>query len=462
MDGDILFSFRYLRIKGFWFVCSCSLLVILSACGPVTRHYVRVDHYLAQGKYHEADLLIEENREGYGKKNFVLYNLDRAMTLHLAGKYTESNRFLDVAERRIDQLYTKSITGETGAMLTNDNMLPYEGEDFEKAMINVISGLNYAYLGQLDDALVEMRKVDHKLNLLNDKYEKRNIYKEDAFARYLSGILYEAKGELNDAFIAYRKAFETYNDYREDYGTALLPTLPGDLLRVAEAIGLTEEFRFYRERFPNVTWVSQKDRDRQAEVVFLSYDGLSPVKEDFFIDAPVPDGEGGIYLIRVALPRYTRRLTDLAYAKIRLIGPRGEAVSQRTFLVEDIDAIATKNLDDRIARITIKAISRATTKYLAAHKIRENTKKDPLARVLTDLGTNLYSIVSEQSDKRSWRTLPGKIRMARLFVPPGSYTVSVSYYANEGELIASKEYQVAVNTGEKRFLSHRVLGRTLP
>lgn len=347
-------------------------------------------------------------------------------------------------------------------MLTNDNMLPYEGEDFEKAMINVISSLNYVYLGQLDEALVEMRKVDHKLNLLNDKYEQRNIYKEDAFARYLSGILYEAKGELNDAFIAYRKAFETYNDYWEDYGTVLLPTLPGDLLRVTEAIGLTEEFQFYRNKFPNVIWVSQNELDRQAELVFLSYDGLSPIKEDFFIDAPVPNGEGGFYFIRIALPRYINRLTDLVYTNIRLIGPQGEAASQRTFLVEDIEAIANKNLDDRIARITVKAIARATSKYLAAHKIRENTKENSLAKLLADLGTNIYSIVSEQSDKRSWRTLPGKIRMARLFVPPGPYTVSVDYYANAGGLIASKNYQVILKAGEKRFLSHRVLGHVLP
>jgi len=427
----------------------------------VTRHYVRVDRYIAEEKYIDADLLIEQNREGYGKKNIVLYNLDRGMTLHLAGRYTESNDFLDKAERRIDLLYTQSVTGETGAMLTNDNTLPYEGEDFEKVMINVIAGLNYVYLGDLDEALVEMRKVDHKLKILNDQYGERNIYKEDAFARYLSGIIYEAKGELNDAFIAYRKALETYDDYREDYGTVLLPTLPGDLLRVTEAIGLTEEFRFYRDRFQNITWVSQQERDRQAELVFISYDGLSPIKKDFFIDAPVPDGEGGIYLVRVAFPRYTRRLTDLAYADIQLTGPKGEVVSQRTFLVEDIEAIGKKNLDDRIARITVKAVARATAKYLVAHKIREKTKGDPLALFLTDLGTNIYSIVSEQSDKRSWRTLPGKIRMARLYVLPGSYTVSVRYSAQDGGLITSKKYQVELRAGEKRFLSHRVLGRAL-
>ena len=37
--------------------------------------------------------------------------------------------------------------------------------------------LNYVYLGKWDDALVEARKIDHKLNLYNDKYEKRMFIK---------------------------------------------------------------------------------------------------------------------------------------------------------------------------------------------------------------------------------------------------------------------------------------------
>src|SRR5207245_9403545 len=127
----------------------------------------------------------------------------RAMTHYLAGRYAESNAQLARAEDRIDALYTVSLHLEAGAFLTNDTTLPYEGEDFEKVMINVIAALNYVSLDRLDDALVEVRKVDQKLNVFNDRNEKKNVYKEDAFARYLSGILYEARGELNDALVAY-------------------------------------------------------------------------------------------------------------------------------------------------------------------------------------------------------------------------------------------------------------------
>lgn len=451
------------KIKGTGYFCqkvACPLfiLLILSSCAPVVQHYTLVDKYLSQGRYADADSVVEKYRDKYGARNAVLYYLDRAMTLHLSGRYAESNTYLEKAEARMEELYTKSITTETGAMLTNDNLLPYEGEDFEKVMVNVIGAINYVYLHEWDEALVEARKIDHKLNVLNDRYEKKNIYKEDAFARYLTGILYEARGELNDAFIAYRKAYETYVGYQKDYGTPLPPTLPGDLIRITDAMHLEEEHHLYTEMFPNTEWISEEELSRRGEVIFFSYDGRAPVKVDFFIDAPVPDGAGGFYYLRVALPKFVLRPGDLGYVDIKLTDSQGIVASRGMFLVEDIAAIAVKNLEDRTGRISAKAIARATAKFLVARELRKKVKDDPLARFLAEVGTDIYSMASEKSDKRSWQTLPAQIRMTRLAAPPGLYTMVVEYYATNHRLITRKTFPVSIKAGEKRFMSHRHVG----
>ncbi|GAF99605.1 unnamed protein product, partial [marine sediment metagenome] len=80
------------------------------------------------------------------------------------------------------------------------------------AMVNLFMALNYVGMGNWEGALVEARKVDNKLSVINSKYEeeKKNVYKEDGFIRFLMGALYEAEGEINDAFISYRKAEEIY------------------------------------------------------------------------------------------------------------------------------------------------------------------------------------------------------------------------------------------------------------
>lgn len=441
----------------------------VSGCGPAVQHYALVDAKLAQDNYPAADEIVEKNKEGYGARNAVLYYLDRGMLLHLSGRYVESNAFLAKAEDRIAELYTKSVTGEASAMLANDNTLPYEGEDFEKVLINVISALNYAFLGEGDEALVEARKVDHKLNLFNDRYEKKNIYKQDALAQYLSGILYEAKKEWNDAFISYRKAFDAYGVYRKNYGTPMPPVLPVDLLRVTAAIPLPEEHREYLRQFPDTPWMTQKEMNRRGEVVFLAYVGRSPVKEDVFIDAPVPDGQGGVHVLRVALPKFVPQPTRIHSVEIRLT-PEGDvpggdpSLSTTAFLAEDISAIAQKDLEDRVGRITAKAIARVTAKYLASREVRKEvsrrTDSDPLARFLTDLGTNIYSVASEQSDKRSWRTLPGEIRLARLSAPPGRYTLVADFLDSGGGRVAQKTFpSVILKPGGKTFLNYRVLGR---
>lgn len=448
-------------------------LTALSGCGPPVEQYVQVENFQARQQFAEADAVIVKHESGYGERNAVLYDFDRGMMLHLAGQYAQSNQYLARAEDRIDQLYTKSVSAETGAMLTNDNTLPYEGEDFEKVMINVFSALNYVYLGEWDEALVEARKVDHKLNLLNDQYLKKNVYKQDALAQYLSGILYEAKGEVNDAFISYRKADEAYGDDRKNYGTPMPPPLPADLLRTTAALGFTEEHQDYLNRFPDTPWMTEKELQSRAELIFISYTGRSPVKEDYFITAPVPDGRGGTYILRVALPKFVPLPDKVGTAEVHLIPADGEAasapgtggaISQQVFLAEDITAIAKKNLEDRIGRITAKAIARATAKYLASRAIRkgvEGTKgENSLAGFLADVGTNIYSLATEQSDKRSWRTLPDRIQMARLAAPPGTYTVEVEYYDRAGGLIERKTFpEMTLKAGEKRFLGYRILAR---
>lgn len=438
------------------FLISPFLFLILYACAPVS-HYVMVDQNLLDGNYNKADSIVEQYKEKYGSRNAVLYYMDRGMTLHLSGNYEKSNMYLSEAEKIVDDLYTKSITTESGAMLTNDNLLPYEGEDFEKVMLNLIMALNYVYLGKWDDALVEARKVDHKLNLYNDKYEKKNVYKEDAFARYLSGILYEYRGELNDAYISYSKAYTAYKDYRRSYGTPVPVFIGEDLLRLSKALGIYDEYKRYQVEFNNIKFRDIKEFQSNGEIIFICLLGKAPFKEDFFIDAPVPDVSKQLYYLRVALPRFTPQPSQIAYAKIYI---RSRNSEEKTYLMEDITAIARKNLDDRIGRITAKAIARVALKFTAA----QTAKKAATEKYGKDAGAlvggllNIASVATEQADKRSWRTLPDKIQMARIVLQPGNYNFEVHYIGAGGEVLEKKAFNdITIKAGGKRFVAQRII-----
>ncbi len=194
-------SILRLAKKALWY-CSAALSLLLAFCGTSTEFYRNVEANISQGKYYEAIEDVRNNRSAYGDKSKVLFSFDMGLLFHYAGEPDSSIKYFFAAEKEIEDLYTKSISLAALSFVLNDNVLPYEGEDFEKVLVNVFLALNYAEKGMMEDALVEARKVDLKLRQYVREYEGKNKYQEDAFIRYIAGAMYETEGEINDAFIS--------------------------------------------------------------------------------------------------------------------------------------------------------------------------------------------------------------------------------------------------------------------
>ncbi|WP_447972322.1 COG3014 family protein [Nitrospira sp. Kam-Ns4a] len=432
----------------------------LAACTPATSRYTLVEASLRARNPAQADLVIEQAKDEYRAQDRVLYLLDRGMTLHLAGRYAQSNQFLQEADEAIEALYTRRLRTETKAFLVNDTELPFEGASHEQVLINVVKALNYALLGNLTDALVEARLIDQRLNRLADRTTDRGAYREDPFARYLTGLLYEAARDLNNAFIAYRKAYDAYQAARSWLRVPVPPGLEADLLRITDALHLQEEHAGYRTQFPTASWQPYAETERLAQLVVISYNGRAPYKQDQFIDLPISFEalklvlltkgilgasnqssqdrramESVLYglngrVVRVALPRLVRQPTDVAYDEISLAGSRG-TYTAKTDLVHDLGAAAEKTLSDQYAQITLKAVARAAVKFTLAEGVSYGAQAaagrdaGPLVGLVVNMVAKTLAVASEEADKRSWRTLPDQIQIARVWVPPGVYQVRV-------------------------------------
>ena len=421
-------------------------VVLLAGCGPSVDRYLLIDASLRAHDPKGADAIVQQAEKEYGEKGRVLYGMDRGMVLHLAGEYQQSNAALEEAEEELDRLYTRKIRTETLAFMTNDTALPYEGDPYEQVLINVLKALNYAELGQWQDALVEARRIDHRLNVLSDRTRDKNAYRDDGFARYLSGILYEVTGDVNNAFIAYRKAYETFDVARSWSHTAVPSQLRQDLLRTAEALHFTQELAEYRSLFPDTKWETSVALQQLAQVIVISYNGRAPRKEDQFLDLPISGDALQLVLlnrgvsqfnrqpnrgmdtlfyglngrvVRVALPRLVPQKTHIAVDTVSLIPENGSQVMVRTELVNNVTALADKALSERMAGITAKALARAGTKFATAEAIDAG----PLVGLVVGLLTKGFAVASEEADKRSWQTLPDEIHLGRVWVPPGRYQV---------------------------------------
>ena len=111
----------------------------------------------------------------YPENNAVSMHLDLGLLQHFAGEYRASANSLLNAERLIQEAFTRSITENIATFLLNDNVREYPGEDFEDIYINIFNALNFFKLGDIDGALVEIRKLtlqSGKLAQLANRHER--------------------------------------------------------------------------------------------------------------------------------------------------------------------------------------------------------------------------------------------------------------------------------------------------
>lgn len=433
---------------------------VLSACGPNLNHYRKLNEQLVAQNYEAALEYQRKGKNDYAKRDRLLYYLDEGLLAHYADHYDESNASLLKAERIMADLYTRSVSKEAMSFLINDTANDYRGEDFEAALVNLFLAINYVQLGQLDEALVEARKVDSKLNTFNDQYPagKKNIYKEDAFIRYLMGILYAASGEVNDAFISFRKAEHIYRkDYKPNYGVSPPATLIEDLLWSAAEMDFQGEYSRFRKMYPEIATSFKEKTSDEALVYFIQYNGKGAEKVERSIFVPMPDK----YMVKLAYPEFIRPAYNVTGVQISLTNMGNKKLYQTySHVMENISAIAEKNLKNRIGRIMAKTVARVTAKYLAAKAAEKKALKDgdkDLAKIIK-YTFQTYMIAFEIADIRHWRLLPAEIQVGRARLPPGRYEGTIQLLSRNGNTITSQPVApFSLAKGETKIVTFRTL-----
>jgi hypothetical protein len=413
-------------------------VLLLGGCAGSRDALRAIDDDVAQGRFDDARAQLHAREHAYGEKNAVLYNMDMGALFHYSAMPESSTTYLLAAERQIEELYTKSISAQAMSVLLNDNVLPYEGEDFEKVMINVFAALNFAQQGEADEALVEARKVDLKLREFAKQYEGKNRYQEDAFIRYIAGVLYESAGERNDAFISYRKAYEAYAVYEREYGTKAPSFLLNDLVRTAHYRSLGGE-------------EASAQRSRQGDLLLVVYAGLGPVKAETRPTVSVAGEDGRIHTFQIALPTFVPRLTVPRTYRITATSP-SDTTHGTAEVAQNITAIAARCLEDRLGMIYLKSGGRAVLKFLAAEKAKAEMasgRRSVLENLLGSLAVDVAVGLTEQADIRTWRTLPAQIHLFRVALPPGAYTIAAA--SSDGGF-DSRDATVTVRAGRTSFL----------
>jgi len=456
------------------FLCA-AVAVLLVGCGQTqmvnTMGQVR-SHMLSRNYQAALAVLRQSKEKGFKEQDRVVFWMNEGMLLHLTGQYADSNKVLEQAEARSKELYTKSISKSIKAAFTSDAATDYAGEDYENVLVNVVKALNYLGLNSFENAMVEARKINEKLALYNTKYEGKNVYNQDAFAHWLMGLLFELEKSKDDARIAYTKALEVYkSDFAGHYGTRVPGFAAEDAARLALITNSTEDLNKIRSEFGAQLGASAAALKTGGEIVLFHMNGEGPSKTDYFINcyfesvtAWYCDAEPGDEFmkkttitigkgtaIKVAFPQLIIRQPASQSSTITVAG-----ASARTEPAEPISAIALKVMRDKAGRVFKDAIIRVITKTLttkAAEKTGEQLPGGKLTGFLAKTATSAAMQATEEADKRAWITLPSRIDIAKLIVPAGVHTVTVTMASGQAITIPN----VKVEAGKRVILTHYTL-----
>jgi hypothetical protein len=446
-----------------------SSLLFISACATYYQKLEEFNTNVEQGNIENAKEFLEKDKKGPEGKNKLLYFMNAGTLEMLTGNYVKSNEYFNQADLTIED-YQKNLGNEALSLITNPMQKEYTGEDFEKVLIHYYKAINYIQLGQAEEAIVECKRLNLKIQQLNDKYTKKNRYSVDAFGLNLMGIIYESTGDVNNAFISYRNAIEAYEKtYEPQFKTSIPLQLKKDVIRTAYEMGFDDVAFRFEEKFQ---LKNTPKNPNAGEIIFFWNNGLSPVKaensinfsiikgragyvtfvnEELGLNVPFPlpqndkksGGIGDLEFVRVAFPKYLERKPFFTSASIE-----ANAKDYPLELAEDVNAIAFKTLQDRLLREISSSLLRLATKKAAEYAMRDQNQHAGSI-------VGIVNAITERADTRNWQTLPNSISYTRIELPEGAHEINLKLRSFDSRTIREQKFNFVIQKGKTQFQSYQ-------
>ena len=427
-----------------------------------------------ENKGYEATIaeVKKQQEDLYGDNTEFLYYFDLGVLYHYNGNFKESSANFDNAEKIYDDLYTRSISNEAAAIVTNDNVRPYRARPFEVLVLHELQIMNYLAQKDVDGAMVEVNRAQKAMNAL---YQKDNDKTNDnGFLRYLTALVYEMAGEPDEAAIAYYKTVKAYNEnilnlpkeVREFIIESLKRSNREDDIKTLGLNGSTET--------PKATAV----RDMGQEIIVIGYAGHSPILGELYLSGTYVSGgaliltykdgktgrmesttmiapsvagagNGETFHISFALPEAHPFKSQVDHFNVSVDNQSGI----RPEKVMALDKELEMNLKDDFASTMTRTAIRVVLRTIAAQAAKKAMKTDnAFINLFTSIGTDVAQSQLEKADLRIALFLPNSFQMTRIPVEAGSHAVTVAAEGAAGTVKVFKFDNVNVKKGEKKFI----------
>jgi len=419
-----------------YFLHTIFIIIIVfgfKSCATYNQKIRKTKVAIVNSDFDKALKTINKNKFLNKKRNQLLYHLEIGKIYHLKGQYDSSNYHLNIADNMMEE-YAPFTDGLTSTFV-NPAMRNYRAAAHEKILVNYYKALNYLYLGEKDDALVEVRKLNLKQQALSISVKgKEKKYFQDPFGLILMGMIYESVNDFNNAFIAYRNAKEVYEKSKVFIGK-MPPVLLNDVERTAKLTGIN-----YNSKGDKL----YKTKGKGGELILFWENGLAPVKEEKnmiftinklngkgmyvfsdlnntiqipfsynFGNNPNSISPSDIGLLRVASAYYVTNKQTTHRAKLTV---NGESVP--FFIGEDVEQLAFQLEKENYMKELGEVLLRVMVKKITELKISQKNE-------LVGLAVTITNVIIEKSDTRNWQTLPNEIYFTRIPLEEGENEIKI-------------------------------------
>ena len=447
-------------------VYALALTAALTGCATMQSHdKVAGDMHNAgrSGGIPAALASLERTATTEDEKTALLFNMERGELLRMDRRYADSTNAFLLADNRVKQWEETATTnpsklmGTVGAALISERLKVYEGQDYEKVWVTTRLALNRMAVGDFDNARVDIKRTHEREAIIAEFRSKETLAAEEeakskgavaggkeingypvetlndpevlalkngyqnALSHYLAGFLYEMLNEPGLAAPGYRKAIE-----------------------LKPETGVLEEGLRGLDTRTGFTW---KRRQRMTDVLFVVEAGDAPARKPTAFTLPVPTGRGLVTAsisYPVIAPSSDALLTQLSAA----------GTDFKLEKVVDVNVMARRALKDEMPGMVVRGVTRAVAKGVLQNELQKR------GGLIGGLIGAAASVTTEQADDRMWRMLPGRVYVARGYLPPGEHMVTINGRAlpapikvdGQYALVPLRMYQNSVLVGDVAML----------
>lgn len=395
-------------------------LFLLSACATYPSRVSQARTDLLSGNC-EAALIPLEKLSAEDSGDRLLHLMEYGSALQICGDFASSNRAFLAADKLSEQIDYHSASRVVGATLLNEEMIQYKGDIFERLFINASAALNFIEMGKMDDAMVEVRRINEKY--MKFSAEEKNSYELNSFSQYLAGLIYEVQGQHDDACIAYRSSYELDKSFRN---------VGVDMLSACwRAKRYAEYDRLSRDLVPTPEEIEYIRRKTKNEVVIFYLQGLGPQKRTRSNDQVFPYLEPTFNITKKILASYEDE--------------KKQARTQMSSSVYSVEKAAIATLEADYNALALRRVGSRVAKEVVADQIRQKDKT--LGNVAW-----LVMVLAERADLRNWSLLPESIQIVRVNAASGSKInlVGLGGYETRSESFA--EIDLSLNPRKKVYV----------